>query len=49
MKMKDFAMMVWNMPSDEFGGYLLIGAFALFVVYETVIEINTNRIKRFNR
>jgi len=42
-------MMVWSMPADEFGSYMVIGVFIIFFAYESLIEINTNRIKRFNK
>lgn len=47
--MYDFAMMVWNMSAEDFGESLVIGLLLLFVLYEGKAEINTNRIKRFNK
>lgn len=47
--MKDFAMTVWEMPAGEFTLSALIVIFGAMVVRQLLIEINTNRIKRFNR
>ena len=47
--MEDLAMKVWSMPADEFLQYCGIGLLFLFAIRETMLEINTNRIKRFNK
>ncbi|HZW26736.1 MAG TPA: hypothetical protein VFF26_14755 [Gallionella sp.] len=47
--MKEFAMKIWEMPADEFAWQAAIFIFGVLMLYEAVIEIRANRVKRFTR
>jgi hypothetical protein len=49
MKMKDFAMTIWNMPSGDFAFAVTIAVIALVVIKQIFTEMNISRMIRMSK